>query len=126
MNPLRQKTLANGLRIEVFDESNRYFGDYHRVCLQVIISFDAGSAAEQVGADRQFWDSFRAARGDTVRVEKKLVRMGVAGAAVEQTVTALIDDFLRAADDYMAHPDYPQRLARTLMAVAPARSYGFD
>jgi len=126
MNPLRQKTLANGLQIEIFDASNRYFGDYHRVCLQVVLSFDAASAVVASDGDRQFWDDFRAARGDAVRVEKSLVRMGVAGAEVERTVNALADDFLRAADDYMARPDYLQRLARTLMAAAPGRSYGFD
>lgn len=125
MNPLRQKTLANGLRIEVFDETNRYFGDYHRVCLQVVISCDVATAAAAGGADPQFWADFKAARGDGIRVEKSLLRMGVAGAEVERTVNALLDDFLRAADDYMAHPDYPRCLARTLLAAAPARSYGF-
>jgi hypothetical protein len=100
------------LQIDFFDETNRYFGDYHRVSLRAVLTFDPGHPGSADLTDTTFWDEFRATVGKTLLVERKLERMGVPGADVEQTVADLIDDFLKAAHDYMAHPGYPRRLAQ--------------
>jgi len=93
MTPFRTERLCNGVEVAFADCSNRYFGDYHRVCVEVRISIHlpAGSASRlaQVG---------------------RLERMGVAGADVAAIRSQLVDDYWRHAGRYLAHPDYPARL----------------
>jgi hypothetical protein len=39
MITIREERLDNGLQILFVDQSNRYFGDYHRVCIQIILVY---------------------------------------------------------------------------------------
>ncbi len=110
----REEQLPNGLLITFLDETNRYFGDYHRVCLRVVMRVDLRVAAA-ASEDTEFWSEVHDALGNDFKIEKSLVRMGVPGAEVEATVSALTDEFLTAANDYMARPDYPKRLAQVEM-----------
>lgn len=110
MEPFRTDVLPNGLRIAFYDETNRYFGDYHRVCLRVVLSVDTSFAGLATAAEAAFWQQVAAACGETLQVIRKLERMGVPGVAVEGTVASLIDDFL-ATSAYLSRPDYPRRLA---------------
>lgn len=112
MKPFKRKKLPNGLQIEIFDETNRYFGDYHRVCLRVVMSLDLSAAAVNGPDDASFWAEAGSVFGGKLQVVKKLVRMAVPGVAVEQTALNLADEFFKLADDYLSRPDYPQRLAR--------------
>ena len=112
MTTIKEERLLNGLRMTFIDETNRYFGDYHRVCLRVVISVDLGLAAS-VTEDVDFWTTAQDALGGDFTIEKKLVRMGVPGAEVDATVASLADEFMKAANDYMVRPDYPKRLAQT-------------
>jgi hypothetical protein len=38
MRPFRTEHLANGITLTFFDCSNRYFGDYHRVYIEIHLS----------------------------------------------------------------------------------------
>ena len=96
MGPFRTEQLANGITVEFFDRSNRYFGDYHRVCVEVRL--------------------IAAAAGATV---KTLERMAVPGAEVAAECARLVDDFWRHAGSYLAHPDYPARLAQSTSSRRP-------
>lgn len=100
MNPER---LDNGLEISFSDQSNRYFGDYHRICVVVTISY----RLEHLADDEL---RFRAtvAYGEQIKLKKRLERMGVPSAEVEHTRNTLIEDFLRHATVYLSRPDYPR------------------
>lgn len=113
MEPIRERQLGNGLRIAIFDKTNRYFGDYHRVCLQIVMIYDLASAA--AGVDDPFWTESFGKFGPEFRLEQRLERMGVAGDKVEATVAAMADDFLATADQYLARSDYPRQLIRSEM-----------
>lgn len=101
MAPFRTESLVNGVSVAFFDQSNRYFGDYHRVRVEVQVTLpplSGGTAAESpAGGDRQ-------------RITH-LERMGVAGAEVETVRDRLVADYWRHAGPYLAHADYPTRLA---------------
>lgn len=99
MTPFRSETLANGVRIEFIDLSNRYFGDYHRVCVEVRIQVPRPGEAQPL-----------------VR-KKTLERMAVPGAEVDAVRHRLADDYWQHAGRYLAHADYPSRL----LAVETAR-----
>lgn len=92
MSLFRSERLGNGLVIEFRDRSNRYFGDYHRVCVEVRMLLPCAQQGEPV-----------------VKV-RMLERMGVAGGEVLAVRDRLAEDFWQHAGRYLAHPDYPARL----------------
>jgi len=102
---MKHECLDNGLEISFNDESNRYFGDYHRICVVVTIS----CPIEQL-ADDDLRLRAIAVYGEPIKLEKRIERMGVPSAEVEQVRNALIDDFMRQATIYMSRPDYPRLL----------------
>ena len=111
MTPFRTERLVNGVVAEFIDRSNRYFGDYHRVCIEVRLMASVPDAASGEGTSLQ-----------TVKV---LERMGVPGIAVEATRNRLADDYWRHAGSYLAHPDYPARLAASQNKGAKRRLTDF-
>lgn len=102
MTPFRIEHLANGVVVEFSDLSQRYFGDYHRVCVAVRIALPG--------------------TGESRHQLRRLERMGVAGAAVAATRDRLVDDYWRHAAEYLAHPAFPSRLAAA--AASAGRSRG--
>jgi hypothetical protein len=107
---LRSVWLDNGLIIEFFDRSNRYFGDYHRVFVEarcrVALHLDCFAGSADPAAELQ---SARAVLGNEVVFVRKLEKMGVAGEAVERTREALIDSFIRSSLPYLSTLAFPGR-----------------
>ena len=91
MTPFRTEPLANGMLLEFVDLSNRYYGDYHRVCVEVRIRVPLPDSCLY----------------NVTRLE----RMGVAGADVTVSRDRLVDDYWRHAGQYLARADFPARLA---------------
>lgn len=122
MTTLRKETLDNGLRLIFEDRSNRYFGDYHRICIVASISCDLQTLS---GDEKDAALIARAVQkfGDTLTITKSFERMGVAGDDVEQVRTALIDDFLKHAASYLARPEYPLSLVRSELNRKPVAKY---
>lgn len=112
MEPIRHRQLPNGLEVTIYDETNRYFGDYHRICLRVVLRYDLAAAANR---DDPFWREALTKLGPELRVEKTLERMAVAGSDVDRTVTALADDFLATAGSYLGRPDALRKLVQKEM-----------
>lgn len=113
MSPFRTERFANGVVIEFVDLTNRYFGDYHRVCVEVRITVgvrETGSSPASAATPSP------AAPPTPGRLE----RMGVPGAEVEATRNRLVADYLRHAGRYLALTDYPARLLAA-RAAAPRR-----
>jgi hypothetical protein len=110
MTTFRTEKLNNGVDIAFTDLSNRYYGDYHRVCVEVRITapcppgYSGSVAAPQPG--------------NCLIMVKRLERMGVAGNEVAAARERLVDDFWRHAGRYLAHPDFPTRLAASNARVA--------
>lgn len=92
MPPFRNNLLDNGVIVEFFDLSNRYFGDYHRVCVEVRLLIPHPERKEPL-----------------IKV-LTLERMGVPGAEVESVRNRMADDYWQHAGRYLARADYPARL----------------
>lgn len=106
MSPFLERTLANGLKLEFYDRSNRYYGDYHRVCVEVRLI--AGSAADCLPAD-------------VCTETHSLVRMAIPGALLLATRDQLVGDFLASTLEYLSRTDFPQRM---LLAASATRRNG--
>ncbi len=123
MTPFRVVPLTNGLELELFDLSNRYFGDYHRVRVEVRCSIPL--VARFFAGDEQHPDLMRARAlfGDSLAFKRALERMGVSGADVDGVRNGLVSDFLASSADYLEHPDFVRRYVARQLAQ---RSGGFS
>ncbi|SHJ58408.1 hypothetical protein SAMN02745165_02720 [Malonomonas rubra DSM 5091] len=99
---VKKVTLENGIQVSFFDRSNRYFGDFHRICLQVVIELPLEFALTQ-GLDR-----------DKAQLERSLEKMGVPSAEVEETISGLIESFLQTATAYLGKPEFPAQMLTKL------------
>ena len=118
MKVIKQASLDNGLQISFSDESNRYFGDYHRICVVVTISY---------AVDRLADDDLRlqaaSVYGDRLKVARHLVRMGVPSADCATVRNALVDDFMRHAAGYLSRSDYPRLLVAAELRMTRSRRF---
>lgn len=121
MTTLREEVLENGLRIVFEDQSNRYFGDYHRICVVASICCDLEMLTSDKDAD--LVTRARQKFGDSLTITKRFERMGVAGDDVEEVRAALIDDFLKHAASYMSRPEYPLSLVKSELNRKPVAKY---
>lgn len=99
--------LKNGLELRCYDLSNRYFGDYHRICLE--IRFEVPLARVEIPADllgdRQHLPA-------TVKFQRRLERMGVATSDLETVRSEMLRQFLKTASGYLENPRFLQQLLR--------------
>jgi hypothetical protein len=109
---LREESLANGLKITFTDESIRYFGDYHRVCVVASIRCELhklpATGPEEVALRRQAC----AMIGDHLTIIRRFERMGVPSAAVAEVRRRLVDDFMHNTCAYISRADYPYSLLK--------------
>ena len=105
MTSFKQARLENGLELSFSDVSNRYFGDYHRICIVATLAFPLERLV-----DDELRRRASAVFGQRLEVTKRLERMGVPSAELEQTRSAMVSDFLRHAASYLDRPDFPRRL----------------
>lgn len=110
MTTIKEERLDNGLRILFVDESNRYFGDYHRVCILVTLLYKLDELPVTSSDDELFRDRALAKLGKELKIVKRLERMGVPTAEVESVRHAMIESFLINASVYLNRPEYPRSL----------------
>jgi hypothetical protein len=114
---LRCKHLENGLVLEFHDQSNRYYGDFHKVRVEIrtrlLLQIELFSAeADPLAALQRARKLF----GAELVESRFLERMGVAGAEVEEVREAMIDSFLQSGLGYLQRPDYPRLLLHKRLA----------
>ncbi|MCK5826485.1 MAG: hypothetical protein KAG93_05585 [Desulfuromusa sp.] len=111
MNKSFQRTkLNNGVVVECFTHGNRYFGDFHRVEISVVVTVPFVKAA--LANDLK---AFAAHYPDFIRYEKRLERMGVATSQLEAVSHGLIDDFLKTVSGYLEKNGFAESLLRREM-----------
>lgn len=117
--PFAEETLANGLQLRFYDQSNRYFGDYHRVRIvveiELFLSSDLLDDPELLAAGRKRF-------GDSLITSKVLERMGVPGSRVDELRAELVASYQREVQSYLSRPEVPLRLLRAELANKPAAS----
>lgn len=102
--------LNNGLVLSFFDHTNRYYGDYHRVRVEVRapIPVCASCFPETDNPDAEA-DKARLLLGPDVIFQVELERMGVAGGDVETVRRELVDQFVRTSRVYLELDEFPCR-----------------
>lgn len=124
MTKIKETRLKNGLQILFSDESNRYFGDYYRVCVVATIVCNLNDLPVLNADDEAFRRQAVMALGEQISVVKHIERMGVSSADVASVRTSLIEDFLCHAAVYLARPGYPRSLVNAELKKRPVhRAY---
>jgi len=108
---LRQEQFENGVRLEFVEDSNRYFGDYHRLRIEVrcrvaIAAALFAEAADPSGESRRV----RGLLGDELTWTRPLERMGVATADLPAVREKLMASFATSTFAYLRSPEFPVRL----------------
>lgn len=120
MTTIKSEQLPNGLEISFIDQTNRYFGDYHRVCVVATIRCPVTSLR-----DESIRSKARELYGDSFDVERRFEKMGVSSGDVEFVRDRLVDDFMSHVAAYLGRDDYPDRLATAeLKKQRMMRTYG--
>ncbi len=119
---IKEERLANGLLLTFTDESNRYFGDYHHICVVATIFCNLYELPSENPDDETLRYQAIETFGEQLYVAKRLERMGVPTADVEKIRTSMIDDFLRHAVTYLARLEYPHSLVIAELSKRRARS----
>ncbi len=91
-NLVRRVEFGNALALEFRDYSNRYFGDFHRLLIEV----DALITTEQELI--------------CLRYQRPLKKMAVVSAEMEHEKALLIEQFLTSIAPYMQQPDFLPKL----------------
>ncbi len=98
--------------LEFFDRSNRYFGAYWRICLEVRCRVPLSAAGlPDAEATRA-----RQLLGETVDFVRRLERMGVAEENVEAVRQELVASFLQTTRAYLESAVFPGRLVAGRLA----------
>jgi len=90
---VRRVSISENFVLEFFDRSNRYFGDYSRVLIEIVALLDSADGPLRL------------------HYQHPLKKMGVAGSEIEAETARLIDQFLETTVPYMSQPGFiPQLL----------------
>jgi len=99
--------LKNGIVVDFFDQTNRYYGDFHRVKIDIVASFPVDST--QLPSELQ---SLAAECGNTATHNSTLEQMGVQSADLERVRAALIDNFMITVGCYFEKDNFVESLLR--------------
>lgn len=86
--------LDNGIQIDFIDVTNRYYGDYHRVCIVVELRF----ASDEFAQSHKF---------------QTLERMGVSGADVESVQQQVLNSFRQGTMKYMVSENFEKKFLKS-------------
>jgi len=98
-------TLANGLKVSIYDLTRVYFGDYHHVKLKIICSLDHDAADWQKHCPESV--DLR-----SISYSRILEKMGVSSEEIDSVRKSLLSDFTRNSLPYIASADFPGKLIR--------------
>ncbi|MFK5925678.1 MAG: hypothetical protein QM483_03515 [Desulfuromusa sp.] len=117
-NPSRKTELRNGVIVEFFEQGNRYFGDFHRVQINVVATIPL--IVDSLSVDLR---ELAANYPGFITYEKTLERMGVVTSQIETTTQSLIDDFLETAGRYLENKNFAERLLQKNMVTPSLRNH---
>jgi hypothetical protein len=107
MKLAREISLENGLTVSFYHHTHRYFGDYHRIKVEIIC--EVPLLEEYFTSLAEFADA-RASLGGKAIFRRNLELMGVSSAELEQSLERVIANFSSHSLSYLASPLFPRKL----------------
>ena len=110
--------LANGLTLNLYDHTSRYYGDFYLVKLELVCKIDLESLAGKIPISREELDHFL---GEKVVYRRFLEQMGVPATEIERVKERLVADFERHSLAYFSEESFPGKLAMAELRKARQR-----
>lgn len=106
-NPIRELPLLNGLTVSFFDHTKRYFGDYHRVKLEIICKVPVFA---EYFEDRHAFDDARSLLNYEVVYKHSAEQMGVPSTEIERVLQRLMTNFIEHSLPYFTSAQFPKKM----------------
>ena len=117
-NLIRELPLPNGLTVSFFDQTCRYFGDFHRVKMEIVCKVPVYA---EYFEDRLAFDDAKSLLSDEVVYKQSVEQMGVPSTEIERVLNRLMANFEAHSLPYFAAATFPQKLMRTEITKAKKR-----
>ena len=103
-NLIRELHLPNGLTVSFFDHTRQYFGDFHRVKMEITCKIPV---LPDYFEDRMAFDEAGALLGDEVVYTRIQEQMGVPSTEIEKVLNRLVTNFMEHSLTYFASARFP-------------------
>jgi hypothetical protein len=113
MKLVKQIPLENGLTVSFFNHNHRYFGDYHKV--RVEITCEVAILEEYFATPDEFAEAM-ASLGASAVFRRSLEQMGVSTDELEDCLDRVIENFINHSLSYIASPGFPRKLIQKELA----------
>lgn len=107
MELTREISLKNGLTVSFYHDTHRYFGDYHRIKVEIICEVPL---LENYFSSPEEFAEASAFLGSKAVFRRKLELMGVSSAEVEQSLESVIANFSSHSQSYLSSSLFPRKL----------------
>lgn len=123
---LRTEHLNNDIRVEFIDASNRYFGDYYRLHIEIRcrIAITPERFSTLIDPDAEA-DLARSRLGDEILWVRHLERMGVSSDALDEVRQEMIESFVQSTFPYLQSPQFATRAIALALAEGQKRTRPF-
>ncbi len=115
MELTREIPLENGLTVSFYHRSNRYFGDYHRLIVEIVCEVPL---KEEYFANLAEFEEALTLLGETALFRRDVNLMGIPTADVEKSLEKVMDDFAHHSLSYLSSPSFPRKLVHAELVGA--------
>ena len=105
--PFKIVELSSGLQVKFYDQSNRYYGNFHKVRISVVAQIPVDGTLLSEDLKRLITQSM-----DLVSYETMLERMAVPTEQLAEVRSSLVNDFLASASRYLTSKVFVEGLLR--------------
>lgn len=99
--------LGNGLKIEIHDQTQLYYGDFYKVKLEIVCE---ALVLEEYFADKAEFSMAARLLGERVFYRRVLDQMGVPSTEIERVRERLMANFRDHSLPYFEKPGFPRKL----------------
>jgi len=107
MKLVREISLENGLTVSFYQHTHRYFGDYHRIKVEIICEVPL---LEEYFTSRPEFAEAMVSLGGKAVFRRNLEMMGVSSAEIDPSLERVIANFSSHSLSYLASPAFPRKL----------------
>ena len=113
MKLVKEIPLENDLIVRFYNHNHRYFGDYHRVKVEITCEVPI---MEEYFSNRAECAEAISTLGRSALFKRGVEQMGVSSDELEPCLERIIDNFISHALSYLASPEFPRMLIKKEMA----------
>ncbi len=115
MKLAKEIPLANGLTVCFYHHTHRYFGDYHRIKVEIVCEVPIREEYFKTPAECA---EARAVLGGRAVFRRSTEMMGIPTAEVQQCLDNTMENFVKHSLSYLSSASFPRKLVLAELSVA--------